>query len=203
MKELENLVSQLREHEAELRAALAQFASVHGGESHDADEIEARYAREVVGKLRKIVRRASRLDKISPPRQPSGPLERYFQEAHDCYLYGFHVACVVLCRALLERALKESVDPNGALEKRTEQGYRKTGQRAAYIDALTAEAERRKILTDDRPELAIRVRKAGNEAIHNFEKFERENREGVSKKAEEVLLDTRKILEDLFEGERN
>jgi hypothetical protein len=57
------------------------------------------------------------------------------------------------------------------------------------------EAGKRKILTDDRPEWALKVRDAGNEAIHNLEEFKK-RWEG---KLGEILLNTRKVLIDLYE----
>jgi hypothetical protein len=56
-------------------------------------------------------------------------------------------------------------------------------------------AERLGILADDRPEWAERIRKAGNWAVHDLNRF---RQEFPDDKFDEVLLNTRKILEDLY-----
>ncbi len=38
-------------------------------------------------------------------------IKQYFEEAHQCYLYGFNIACAVLCRSILESAFIERFDP--------------------------------------------------------------------------------------------
>ena len=50
-------------------------------------------------------------------------------------------------------------------------------------------------LTDDRPSCAREVDKAGNLGIHAPEKFEQKY---PSEKAGEILLNTRKVLEELY-----
>ncbi len=165
----------------------------HGSESAgydpQVDNLDARYAHEVVGKIAKIVSRVSRLDPFKAGKVPPPPVREYFREVHHCYLYGFRVACAVMCRAILEEALKETIDRGGVLERRVR------GKGESYITDLVEKAERLGILADDRPEWAERIRKAGNWAVHDLEKF---RREFPDDKFDEVLLNTRKILEDLY-----
>jgi len=51
------------------------------------------------------------------------------------------------------------------------------------------------LLTDVRPRCARDVAKAGNKAIHDPEMF---NRDYSPEKVEEVLTNTRKVLEELY-----
>jgi hypothetical protein len=66
--------------------------------------------------------------------------------------------------------------------------------RHEYFERLLEEAERGGLLADDRPECARKVRHAGNDAIHEFPRFERQ----WEHKLGEILDDTRKVLLDLY-----
>jgi hypothetical protein len=157
-------------------------------ESRTLDELDAHYARELLAKLPKIVGRASRLEALDLSAKVPDEVRGYFAEAHRCYLYGFPIACAVLCRAILASALEREIDPTGRIKK-------KLPLKESYFERLVKEAEGRNILTDDRPGWALKVRDAGNEAIHGLGKF-MEHWDG---KLEEILLNTRKVLIDLFE----
>jgi len=151
------------------------------------DKLDAAFAEELLGKLPKTVDRALRLDKVTLDRLPSEDVKFYFEEAHRCYLYEFHVACAVLCRAILAAALENVCDPRRSLKKRVAPGD-------SYFKALVEKATRDGLLTDDRPGWAIKIRNAGNDAIHNFPLF----KQCWSNKVDEILLNTRKVLLDLY-----
>jgi hypothetical protein len=145
------------------------------------DALDRYYAEEVLEKLSGIVFRASALDRMGLEIVPNRRVQFLFEEAHRCYLYGFHLACAVFCRAILEGALKEIADP----QSETNQS----------IHDMIAVAMEKSLLTDDRPRCARDVAKAGNKAIHDPEMFHRDySAEGV----EEVLTSTRKVLEELY-----
>jgi hypothetical protein len=163
-------------------------------ESEVADALEAAFAEEVLGKLPKIVSRASELDELEPTdirrEIPRDDVKKYFEEAHRCYLYGFPVACAVLCRAILESALAERIDPDSVVKQQT-------SRKESYMGRLVEEATKRNILTDDRPKCAIEVRDAGNDAIHDYGRFEKRLRDplhGIG----HIVDSTRKILIDLY-----
>jgi hypothetical protein len=145
------------------------------------DALDRYYAEEILEKLDGVVSRASALDRMGLEIVPNRRVQFLFEEAHRCYLYGFHLACAVFCRAILEGALKEIADP----QSETNQS----------IHDMIAVAMEKSLLTDDRPRCARDVAKAGNKAIHDPEMFHRDySAEGV----EEVLTNTRKVLEELY-----
>jgi hypothetical protein len=171
-------------------------------DSDVADALEAAFAEEVLGKLPKIVSRASELDKLEPSdirrEIPRKDVKKYFQEAHRCYLYGFPVACAVLCRALLESALEEVVDPDRRIDRLLEiEAKNSRRPKQSYIGRLIDEAAKKHILTDDRPRCATEVRDAGNEAIHEYELFEKRLQDPLRGIAD-IVDSTRKILIDLY-----
>jgi len=146
------------------------------------ESLDSHYASEVIEKLEDIVCRVSRLGKISTSIIPNKKVQLVFEEAHRCYLYGFHLACAVFCRAILEASLKETIHPD------------KDTTRSIY--AMVEVAEERRALTDDRPLCARAVDKAGNLAIHEPDKFDqRYSAEYIA----EILINTRKVLEELYQ----
>jgi hypothetical protein len=171
-------------------------------DSETADKLDAAFAEEVLGKLPKIVCRASELDELDPTdirrEIPRKDVKKYFEEAHRCYLYGFPVACAVLCRALLESALEEVVDPDHRIDRLLEREAKVSGRpKQSYIGRLIDEAANKHILTDDRPESAIEVRNAGNDAIHKYAEFEKRLQDPLRGIAY-IVYSTRKILIDLY-----
>src|SRR5919109_545130 len=122
------------------------------------DAIDAALLDELLGKLPKMVGRTLCLDEINLGRIPNEDVKRYFYEALRCYVYGFRIACAVLCRAILASALESVCDPKGIVRKTVAPGD-------SYFGALVQRAKQDRLLTDDRPDCAITVRDAGNDAI--------------------------------------
>ena len=89
----------------------------------------------------------------------------------------------IMCRALLEEALKDKAPGNVTID-----GDRKT------LDDRLEEAKTNGWLDDERTACAREVVKAGNLAAHDNTKFSRHS----DTKIEEILINTRKILADLY-----
>ncbi len=151
------------------------------GANGQLDALDRYYSEEILEKLDGIVSRASALDRLGLEIVPNKRVQFLFEEAHRCYLYGFHLACAVFCRAILEGALKEVVDP----QSETNQS----------IHDMVAVAVEKRVLTDVRPRCAREVAKAGNKAIHDPEIF---NRDYSAEEVAEILVNTRKVLEELY-----
>jgi len=151
------------------------------GATGQLDALDRYYSEEILAKLDGIVSRASALDRMGLEIVPNRRVQFLFEEAHRCYLYGFHLACAVFCRAILEGALKEVADPQSETN--------------GSIHDMIAVAVEKGILTDDRPRCVREVAKAGNRAIHDPEMFDRDY---SAEEVEEILTDTRKVLEELY-----
>ena len=131
--------------------------------------------------------RLSRLDilSIALPRRLSS-LQTMFSEAHFNYLLGNRTAVAIMCRALLEEALKDKVPGNVTVD-----GDKKT------MDDRLEEAKLGGLLDDERTECARNIVKMGNLATHDNAKLSRHSDSEIEK----VLIDARKILEDLYPSE--
>jgi hypothetical protein len=102
------------------------------------------------------------------------------REATRAYLFRLQRSSVSLCRALIEAALRERVDPSELLNERFQS---KKGE----VECLINVAARRRILTQELSGRAHRIRIAGNRALHGPEPTDTE--------AWGVLLDTRAVVE--------
>ena len=168
------------------------------------DLLDLYYSRQVLVKLETIVRRVSSLESVETPKIPIESVEKYFKEAHQCFLYGFHIATAVLCRAVLAAQLDElrdRLDPEGKLKHGVEKAP--PGKKLSEYKLLLNRAAAEGLLEEERPLLgrarrphwAEEIIEAGNFAIHDLDKFNKQY--GGDKGADRVssLLDiTRKAL---------
>lgn len=151
-------------------------------EDSDEDSLDRYFSNEVVDKLPEMLRRASHLSPLQINTNNGLPsdVERYFCEAHQCYLYGFPVACAVLCRAILEASLRMKLQ----------------GKFPDLADRIE-EAHAQGMLSQERRVWAYEVKDAGNNAIHQYDRFAKGD---LSNKVEECLIKTRAIVEELLAG---
>lgn len=150
------------------------------------DEIDASLAAEAIDQLEHSYRRVLTLDEMStPPIAFDG--SEYFEEAHRCELHGQKIAAAVLCRAVLEAALISATDQDGWIKNQM-------NPRDSYIESMLLQARFTGLIDGSRFTHGLRVRDAGNAAIHDLLQFH----SSFSDKTSLVIDDTRKILEDLF-----
>jgi hypothetical protein len=149
------------------------------------DEIDAALATEFVGLLDGSMNKMSGYDDM-PVRYPSPRVQQYFDQAHRCYLYGLASASAVLCRAILESALIDKIDPQYHLRH-------KNSSSESHISRMIEKATG-KFLDQERAKCAEEVREAGNKAIHNLPAF----RAKYEKRMGEIVDNTRKIIVDLY-----
>lgn len=180
---LRKLTPESREHFFELIRSAEKgrtSATTPKDESQsDLESLDIHYAGEMVAKLEHIVSRAARLKSLGLRKVPNARVQAYWEEAHNCYLYGHNVACAVLCRAILDSALEEVIDPTGT---------------SAADDMIDQAAEQER-LRDGWAALARGVRSAGHLAIHDLTKFKRKY---PADKVESILLNARAVLEKLY-----
>lgn len=152
------------------------------GNDNGLNLLDMRYSRELVQMLPNVVTKASSLQDLELSSIPNRSVQRYFQEAHYCYLFGLNRACAVMCRAILESSLKEVL---GAQNNWHE-----------LIDlAEQPRHDGRPLLDGERIEAAKKVYRAGNLAVHDEEQFDVRYPDIA---VENLLLAMRKILEDVY-----
>lgn len=149
------------------------------------DEIDAALATEFISLLEGSMDKINAYDDMAV-RYPNGRVQQYFDQAHRCYLYGLALACAVLCRAILEAALIEKVDPQYSLRPAK-------GSSESHISRMIEKATG-KFFDLERAQCAQQVRDAGNNAIHNLPEF----RKNYEPRMGEIVDNTRKIVIDLY-----
>jgi hypothetical protein len=92
----------------------------------------------------------------------------------------------------LEAALINAIDQNGWIKNQTS-----THQRS-YIGAMLLDAKRIGLIDGSRFTQGMRIRDAGDAAIHNLIEFQ----DKFSKRVQEIIDDTRKLIEDLCSPEQ-
>jgi hypothetical protein len=148
------------------------------------DTIDARFAQEIVERLRKIVNRIGLLDALPQLDISNRSVQLAFEEAHRCYLYGFRTACAALCRATVESSVLD------ALAKTRHDRFPDDTNLAGILNLSPARS-----LLGDLHTFAHEIRDAGNDAVHDLAAFEKKY---PADRVQDVLLKTRMIIERLY-----
>jgi hypothetical protein len=127
------------------------------------DLLRAAFAFELLELVEPAVQRAAHLRECVVAAPSSEEADRYLDEATRCYFFGLFTACAVMCRSVLEEAIKQKLPP--ALSKLVQTRYRN----AATLGNLLHEVNNNLILTGfdaNFPRIANKVNDAGKKAVH-------------------------------------
>ncbi|HEY1902490.1 MAG TPA: DUF4145 domain-containing protein [Terracidiphilus sp.] len=186
---LELLSKLSKEQRTELQDSLRSNAASPNRTSSgqgDGDTIDAALAFEAIRNLDDTLARITTFDEMSFGEKPNRSAE-YFEEAHRCDLSGLRIASAVLCRAVLEAALIETIDPNLKIKS----GLNSKG---GHIGAMIHEAAKLH-LDQERVKAARDIHQAGNTAIHDLAKFKKE----YAPRMRYIVDNLRKVIIDLYE----
>ena len=133
------------------------------------------------------VTRATYLRECVVAAASSEDADRYLDEATRCYFFGLYTACAVMCRSVLEEAIKQKLPPT--LERLIRTRYRN----AATLGNLLHEVNNNLQLTGidaDFPRVANQVNDTGKKAVHQGLLSEDEARQCLqsAREALELLL---------------
>jgi hypothetical protein len=151
------------------------------------DLLRAAFAIELLQMVEPAVLRATHLRECVVAAASSEEADRYLDEATRCYFLGLFTACAVMCRSVLEEAIKQKIPTTLSRLVRTR--YRN----AATLGNLLHEVNNNLILTGidpDFPRVANQVNDAGKKAVHQGLLSEDE--------ARACLQDARKALQLLL-----
>jgi hypothetical protein len=91
---------------------------------HQNDLLRAAFALELMELVEPAVMRATQLRECVVATPSSEEADRYLDEATRCYFLGLFTACAVMCRSVLEEAIKQRL-PAGIM-RQVHSRYRKT-----------------------------------------------------------------------------
>lgn len=152
--------------------------------------LEDYYAYQFVDMLPQVVERAQGLAALVVKKNPTSEIVFILREAFKSYVYGLHVACICICRCVLEQLLEESLKDKK--NKLVSIGFyrRADGGVKGKFEILIERALHEKIIDLPGSVIAKRIVKRGNKAAHDGKASERE--------ATKVLSDIQLLLRDYF-----
>jgi hypothetical protein len=127
------------------------------------DLLRVAIALEMLGLVEPAVFRATHLRECVVASASSEDADRYLDEATRCYFFGLFTACAVMCRSVLEEAIKQKLPASLSRQVRTR--YRNT----ATLGNLLHEVNNNLQLTgfdSDFPSVANQVNDLGKKATH-------------------------------------
>jgi hypothetical protein len=134
--------------------------ALDGGQN---DLLRAAFAFELLELVEPAVLRATHLRECVVAAPSSEEADRYLDEATRCYFFGLFTACAVMCRSVLEEAIKQKLPASLARQVRTR--YRN----AATLGNLLHEVNNNLLLIgidSSFPRLANQVNDVGKKAVH-------------------------------------
>src|SRR5579863_6435691 len=138
------------------------------------DLLRAAFALELLELVEPAVLRAAHLRECVVAAASSEEADRYLDEATRCYFFGLFTACAVMCRSVLEEAIKQKLP--SALARQVRSRYRN----APTLGNLLHEVNDNLRLTGIDPSfpvMANRVNDMGRRAVHQGLLLEEEARE--------------------------
>lgn len=154
-------------------------------DSQENDLLRAAFAIELLELIEPAVLRATHLRECVVSVPCSEDADRYLDEATRCYFFGLYSACAVMCRSVLEEAIKQKLPPSLAKLVRTR--YRST----ATLGNLLHEVNNNLQLTGfdaDFPRVANQVNDTGKKAVHHGLLSEEEARQCLQSAREALQL---------------
>ena len=127
------------------------------------DLLRTAFAMEMLELVEPAVLRATHLRECVVSAPSSEEADRYLDEATRCYFFGLFTACAVMCRSVLEEAIKQK------LPAKLTQLIRTRYRNAATLGNLLHEVNNNLLLTGidaDFPRVANQVNDAGKKAVH-------------------------------------
>ena len=127
------------------------------------DLLRIAFALELLELVEPAVQRATHLRECVVAAPSSEEADRYLDEATRCYFFGLFTACAVMCRSVLEEAIKQKLPAGLTRQVRTR--YRKT----ATLGNLLHEVNNNLQMTGfdaEFPRVANLVNDSGKKAVH-------------------------------------
>jgi len=199
-----NLAQEMRQgfvqHARQRLTSLTRFQPVGGNgatpawqeiqralDAQENDLLRAAFGLELIGLVEPAVLRAAHLRECVVAAPSSEEADRYLDEATRCYFLGLFTACAVMCRSVLEEAVRQKLPP--ALARLVRTRYRNT----PTLGNLLHEVNNNLQMTGfdaDFPRLANLVNDSGKRAVHQGLLSEDEARDCLqnAREALELLL---------------
>ena len=172
----------------------------------DSDALDRHYALEMIENLDRAVNVVRQLEPVGASLQPNEQTTGYFREVHSCLIHGLRIATAVMCRAVLEAALQETVgDPEN--EQTASGGHQgqtwarsadlppKKRRRSATLRMLDSARDLNR-LSEDMVRKGEEAKDAGDCAVHRLTDFKKHFGEDDAMVG--VVRGRRQVIESLY-----
>ena len=151
------------------------------------DLLRAAMAAEMIDLIEPAVERAQHLRECVVVRSASDEADRYLDEATRCYFFALFTACAVMCRSVLEEAIRQRLPE--PLRRQIQSRYRNAPTLGNLLHEMNNNLKATGI-DPEFPRLANRVNDIGKRAVHQGLIAEDEARECLqhAREALEMLL---------------
>jgi hypothetical protein len=151
------------------------------------DAIARIYARQIGVRFPRMAQRAEQLRVLGAEAEPPPDVQNYLQQATRCYIWGFYIGSLVLCRSAIEFALRERLKAHGKAEKLAELERRNEDTLERLIGLARTELHWG---LKDALKVADVVRGEANKAVHRGAP--------PSERCKEMFAVTRGVLNELY-----
>lgn len=127
------------------------------------DLLRAAFALELLELVEPAVLRATHLRECVVVAACSEDADRYLDEASRCYFYGLFTACAVMCRSVLEEAIKQKLPP--ALARLVRTRYRNAPTLGNLLHEVNNNLQQSGV-DPAFPRVANQVNDTGKKAVH-------------------------------------
>ncbi len=149
---------------------------------HDSHILEERLRTQFKKNLDGIVKRYKKLPMFFVEEKPSKSVLNRLREAINCYTQGYYQSCAIMCRAVLETAIRGKIK-------------NKTGTvRDVTLGKLLGDAKRFGFMTEEDYKMGLEVKDIGDAAVHDAKRCSTEE-------AYKSLEKTKVLLNKLFTKE--
>jgi Domain of unknown function (DUF4145) len=187
MKERSSSFVNARERLASIEEALREAETMDQEDGETLDLVAENYALQIWSRFTRIVRRADQLRVLGIADRPLTDVQSYLQEATRCYIWGFYVASLVLCRSAIEFAIRDRLKAHGKLEKLLQLERSRQDTLDKLIELAKAELPWN---LKESLRVADIVREEANRAVHR--------KAPDSERCKEMFVVTRGALKELY-----
>jgi len=155
------------------------IANVAASLLDDTDFLEERLRTEFENKIDNTVERYRKLGFLYLEEKPRSLVIDRLKEAIKCYIQGFYQSCAIMCRAVLETAIKQKIKDE----------YGTVGD--VSLGILLDKAKSYKVITEEDFKLGWQVKEIGDNTVHK-------SRRCSPEKSYEALIKTKNLLNRLY-----
>ena len=138
---------------------------------------------EAIGKIEEGASRIFQLYKLVLSSDPSESTQKFLSRLSRCFVWGFDPECIILCRAVIDTAFRDTVS-----DEVCEKHFGKNRYEFTLSNKIQA-AHKERIINDQIKNKAFRIKNRGDKAVHY--------QPDITRNVWETICDTLAVLEEI------